>query len=351
MSHVPFRMERLMDRLYATDEILDFVGRGTYASVFKGVSLVDGDKVSKGSPVALKVFEKRGLSLDRMCQDIVREVEILRHLNHPNCLQFIDCFQTEYHIVIVTNFVDGKELYKTLRDGIMTEAQVRSVARQLLEVVNYLHSQVRVVHRDIKPENVLVTSTEDGGFHLTLVDFGLARTLSKGRRCVGDRLLGGNVWQLSPAPSAAPADSLESSYTDSPLIATPCGTINYAAPETVRSLVQSGHLATTAELMPRMDMFAVGTILYVMFCRKLPFQNRGNKVQLVKVMEVGPLFEEPEWRNVPPEAVDIIRLLLSFDPGQRPKASDVLQSAWFLKKNESGGVADFLPMTSQCEEG
>ncbi|ORC91146.1 putative protein kinase [Trypanosoma theileri] len=329
MSLFPFREERHIDQLYETDDIYDFIGRGTFASVFKAVSLVDGESIRKGEVVALKVFNKRDLTSEKMRLDVINEVEVLRRIKHANCLRLLDYFHTPLHVVIVTNHVDGTELFKALRDTVFSEQQVRSVVQQLLEALDYLHSEVVVVHRDVKPENILVTPMEDGQYHVTLVDFGLARAFTR-KTAPRPRLGGGRFSSISmhdPRRSSS-VESLDS-HCDSPLIATPCGTLNYAAPETVKSLTQSSQLSTTADLLPRMDVYAVGAILYVMLGGKLPFHHSGNKMQLVKEMEAGPLFAEPRWTNVPPEAIELTRALLHFDPTKRPRAREALQFLWF----------------------
>ncbi|RNF10499.1 protein kinase [Trypanosoma rangeli] len=280
MSLFPFREERHINQLYETDDIYDFIGRGTFASVFKAVSLVDGAELRKGDTVALKVFNKRDLTSEKMRLDVINEVEVLRRINHKNCVRLLDYFQTPLHLVIVMNYVDGTELFKALRDTVFTEAQVRFVTQQLLEALDYLHNVVGVVHRDVKPENILVTLMENDEFHVTLVDFGLARSLA--RKSGGRRRLGSARFSLRAMPESPSVESPDS-HCDSPLIATPCGTLNYAAPETVKSLTQSGgQLATTPDLLARMDVYAVGTILYVMLVGKLPFRHCGNKLQLVR---------------------------------------------------------------------
>ncbi|EAN83855.1 putative calcium/calmodulin-dependent protein kinase [Trypanosoma cruzi] len=327
MSLFPFREELHINQLYETDDIYDFIGRGTFASVFKAVSLVDGEEVRKGDAVALKVFNKRDLTSEKMRLDVINEVEVLRRINHKNCVRLLDCFQTPLHVVIVMNHVEGAELFKALRDTVFTEAQVRFVAQQLLEALDYLHNVVGVVHRDVKPENILVKPFGNDEFHVTLVDFGLARMLA--RRGGGHRRLGATRLSLRALPEPTSVESIDS-HCDSPLIATPCGTLNYAAPETVKSLTQSGgQLATTPDLLARMDVYAVGTILYVMLVGKLPFRHSGNKMQLVKEMEAGPLFAETRWSSVPREAIDLTKALLFFDPSKRPRAREALQYAWF----------------------
>ncbi|RNF26724.1 putative protein kinase [Trypanosoma conorhini] len=327
MSLFPFREERHINQLYETDDIYDFIGRGTFASVFKAVGLVDVAGLRKGDAVALKVFNKRDLTSEKMRLDVINEVEVLRRINHKNCVRLLDCFQTPLHVVIVMNYVDGAELFKALRDTVFTEAQVRFVTQQLLEALDYLHNVVGVVHRDVKPENILVTSTGSEEFHVTLVDFGLARSLA--RKSAGRRRLGGARFSLHALPESTSAESLDS-HCDSPLIATPCGTLNYAAPETVKSLTQSGgQLATTPDLLARMDVYAVGTILYVMLVGKLPFRHCGNKLQLVKEMEAGAPFAEARWSSLPHEAIELTKALLFFDPAKRPRAREALQFDWF----------------------
>ncbi|KEG12392.1 putative protein kinase [Trypanosoma grayi] len=335
MSLFPFREERHIDQLYETDDIYDFIGRGTFASVFKAVSLVDGKKVQKGDAVALKVFSKRDLTSEKMRLDVINEVEVLGRISHSNCLQLLDCFHTPLHVVIVMNCVDGSELFKALRDTVFSVPQVRSVVQQLLCALAYLHNDVGVVHRDVKPENILVTPIDGGDFHVTLVDFGLARAFP---RHGGARArLGGARFSLHGPPKSASGESLDS-HCDSPLIATPCGTLNYAAPETVKSLTQSGQLATTPDLLSRMDVYAVGAILYVMLGGKLPFRHSGNKMQLVKEMEDGPLFAETQWSGVPEEAVELTKALLQFDPTKRPRAQEALQFAWFRTSDDGSHV-------------
>lgn len=332
MSLLPFPIRDSIDDYYETDDIMDFLGQGTFASVYKAICRFDGEKVKQKDEVALKIINKKDLLTDKAVKDITNEAEVLRRVEHPNCVRLLDCFQTVNHAVIVMSYVSGKELFQALRENDFTEVCARSVMAQLLSALAYLHNVLRVVHRDIKPENVLVSPLPSGEYHVTLVDFGLARTF--GRQSARRRLGAGTFQQMQPVqrlmalpPRSASLESLGD--TDSPLLATPCGTLKYAAPETVYSISESKQLTTTRELLPRVDVYAAGTLMYVMLSGALPFSDFSNKSALYREMMDGPSFCGQRWENVSPQAIDVCRTLLVSDPNKRPRAEDVLRYQWF----------------------
>lgn len=329
MSRLPFPIRENIDDYYQTDDVSDFIGNGTFAQVFRAECCHDGEKVQSGQQVALKVFQKSDLTTEKIINDVINEVEILRRVEHPNCVRLLDYFQTTYNVVIVMNLVEGKELLQALRELDLSEACVKSIMAQLLSALAYLHDTLRVVHRDIKPENILVSPMPSGAYHVTVVDFGLARTF--GRQSTRQRL---GATPLVPmqrlGARMAPSASMESlGGTDSPLLATPCGTLRYAAPETVHSISASTQLSTTRALLPRIDVYAAGIVMYVMLSGAVPFSDTTNKVALYGQMKNGPSFSGQRWEHVLPEAIDVSRALMTGDPVKRPSAAEALRFGWF----------------------
>lgn len=60
--------------------------------------------------------------------------------------------------------------------GPMKEKEVKSIAKQLLYAVNYLHAS-NIAHRDINLENILIDSVDCNRLQIKLADFGFASAI------------------------------------------------------------------------------------------------------------------------------------------------------------------------------
>ena len=121
----------------------------------------------------------------RECLRLLRELTILRLLDHPNVIKIVDVSPPVYSpsqhlelLYIVFEF-GGESLYQFLisshtHESPFTDDEVSSIMRQMLAAAGYLH-RCRVIHRDLKPENILVQRRDDGSLSVKLADFGLCR--------------------------------------------------------------------------------------------------------------------------------------------------------------------------------
>src|SRR5438445_2901636 len=105
-----------------------------------------------------------------------REAKVLESISHPQVPRFVESFREgegpALRLYLAQELVEGEPLSDRLRAGAIDEAEARAIARQLLQILRYLHEH-GIVHRDVKPANVL--RRPDGT--LVLVDFGAARAL------------------------------------------------------------------------------------------------------------------------------------------------------------------------------
>lgn len=106
-----------------------------------------------------------------------REALILARLEHSSIPKVSDYFVYGGRYYLVMNFIDGEDLLKILlKDGKpgLPEDSVIEWAKQILEVLDYLHNQnPPVIYRDLKPGNIMLQKNG----RVKLIDFGIARTL------------------------------------------------------------------------------------------------------------------------------------------------------------------------------
>lgn len=127
----------------------------------------------------LRVIKEAALppTLDNNLRDkakelFTREATILQRLTHPKIAKVLDYFVEDGRDYLVLEFVPGHTLRQLVRqNGPMTEENVLKHAKQVAEILTYLHSQIPpVIHRDITPDNLVLR--EDGA--IVIIDFGAA---------------------------------------------------------------------------------------------------------------------------------------------------------------------------------
>lgn len=109
-----------------------------------------------------------------------REAEMLAALSHPNLPRVTDHFEQDGKAYLVMEFVPGETLLSFVqRTGLPQPlSRVQEWARQLVDVLEYLHSQTPpIIFRDLKPANIMLTPQGQ----LKLIDFGIARLFKPGQ--------------------------------------------------------------------------------------------------------------------------------------------------------------------------
>ncbi|KAG5271499.1 hypothetical protein AALO_G00180560 [Alosa alosa] len=147
-------------------EKLEKLGEGSYATVYKGKSKVNGKLV------ALKVIrlqEEEGTPFTA-----IREASLLKGLKHSNIVLLHDIIHTKETLTLVFEYVHTDLCqYMDKHPGGLHPDNVRLFLFQLLRGLSYIHQRY-ILHRDLKPQNLLISDTGE----LKLADFGLARAKS-----------------------------------------------------------------------------------------------------------------------------------------------------------------------------
>src|SRR5688572_30465353 len=111
---------------------------------------------------------------ERLRKQFEREARLLARLHHQALPRVSDHFNEGEGQFLVMQFVAGEDLQAMLthRNGPFPVAEVLKWADQLLDALDYLHTQdPQIIHRDIKPQNLKLTARGQ----IVLLDFGLAK--------------------------------------------------------------------------------------------------------------------------------------------------------------------------------
>jgi serine/threonine protein kinase len=172
----PLAVNHMLDGRYRISKML---GQGGMGRVY-----LANDTRLADRPVACKeMIIGDGIQEQKAVEDFNREARVLASLSHPAIPQVIDYFGERGRHYLVMEFVAGGDLQHQLDEiGVgarLPEAKVVWWARQILDVLQFLHGQTPpIVYRDLKPGNIMI----DHHGRAMLVDFGIARFLPPGGR-------------------------------------------------------------------------------------------------------------------------------------------------------------------------
>ncbi|CAK4710677.1 hypothetical protein LEN26_019725 [Aphanomyces euteiches] len=237
-----------------------------------------------GEQFACKIIDKRAIQSksDDLLEQFQVEIQVLQSLDHPNIIHMEDVYQTDSRICMVTELMEGGELFDyVVHKGTLSEVEASCLVRKITSAIAYMHA-CGVVHRDLKPENLLLTSKSPNA-EVKIIDFGLAKLLH---------------------------DSQTRSFL---------GTRGYLAPEMLRRQSYSKSI----------DVWALGVIVYVLLCGCLPFNDDGSKINSDKAARAKFGLRFPRWASgLSESAKDLLRHLLEVDSEKRYTAEQACLHPW-----------------------
>lgn len=292
-------------------EVLEKMGEGAFSIVYKA------RHVASGKLVAIKILRKFQMDQAQK-QAVLKEITIMRQLNHPNVVRFIEFIDSSDYYYIVQELAVGGEIFTSIVNyTYFSEDLARHVIVQVAHAIRYLHEEVGIVHRDIKPENLLYMPIE---FKPSINPIAKLRKSDdpNSKKDEGEFIpgIGGGCIGVVKLADFGLSKQIWEHNTK-----TPCGTVGYTAPEIVRDERYSKEV----------DMWAIGCVLYTLLCGFPPFYDERIETLTEKVARGEYTFLSPWWDEISLEAKNCVSKLLTVDPLRRYSIDDFLNDPWVMK--------------------
>ena len=103
---------------------------------------------------------------------LLREIDIMSKMHHPNIVQFLGYINDPF--IIVMEYIPNKNLQENY--GSLYKSRKISIMKDILKALAYIHNRrpYSLIHRDIKPNNIILTNSKVA----KITDFGLSKFYS-----------------------------------------------------------------------------------------------------------------------------------------------------------------------------
>ena len=264
------------------------LARGGMGVVYRGVQPMIGKRVAI-KVLAPELDDEGGIN---RLLDEARAVNAIRHPNIIDIFSFGSLPDGRHYFVM--ELLDGQSLEDLINTRRTLSAdEVMTVLEQSCSALGAAHA-AGVVHRDLKPANLFLGVLADQSWHVTVLDFGLAKRLGNTRKTATNVVM---------------------------------GTPGYMAPEQIRA----------KPITAATDLYALGVVAWVLLTGSEPFQAEGI-MDLLRAHIEAPL---PSLRERAPDApaglVSLIERMLAKRPEDRPASALEVRSE--VQRIRSGGRA------------
>ncbi len=269
--------------------LLDLLGQGGMGAVYLAEHVVIGKRV------AVKVLSPEYSRNPGDVQRFLQEARMASVVRHDHVVDITDFGYTPRgQAFLVMELLEGEDLASLLqREGRLPWLRATELALQIAAGLSAAHAK-GVVHRDMKPENCFLVKRPAGDDFVKVLDFGIAKITDERLKLTGDSLTieGGVI-----------------------------GTPEYIAPEIAR-----GKKADA-----RVDIYALGVVLYRMLTGSLPFTSASGNYMEVLSAHITEAPEAPRQRapdaQIPPQLEVVVLRALEKDPETRYLSVDAFATA------------------------
>jgi len=295
--------ERLKNTRISDFDFIEVIGNGAF-----GIVRLVREKES-GEVYAMKQMRKTEMVYKNQVHHVRAEKDALSSAAGKWVTELKYTFQDETYLYMVMEYMAGGDLMTYLiKKDRFTEDETRFYIAELVEAIDYIHSELGCIHRDIKPDNIVFR--RDG--HIKLLDFGLCKY---DPRDTVDHQSG-----IPDERSSELGNMVKPSHPTRARLTSVVGTPDYMAPEI---FMAQGYDKGC-------DFWSTGIIMFEMLFGGPPFsdEKHDSTVTSFRVLRWQMYFSMPPDPTVGPEARDLLSKLIC-GADQRATAHQIRQHPFF----------------------
>ena len=327
-----FIVQREGSKVYDVYEKLQFLGEGSFGSVYKVKRKNSGQREIIR---ALKEISKEKMCLnEENSEEIRNEISVLKSLDHPNIMKIYEFYEDKENMYLITEFCGGDAANIQDKYGVLPEFLVKYIMYQVFMAVAFFHAN-KIVHTDIKRENIaffyrdekkdkkevedfLKKFFEDKEITEELCDASGLENLSEDALKVAKELSNFDVKILDFGSAKKRNRNKLSGIT---------GTVYYCSPEIVNDKYDF-----------ECDEWACGVMMYILLVNEPPFQGESEEEIFSKILKEEPNLDINPLKDISDNCKDLIKKLLEKDAKKRIKAREALKHPFFTSGINIGNL-------------